>query len=81
MGRWQLQQAKQQFSRLVEMARSEGPQIVTRNGKEVVVVVAVEDYRRMSSDDGAFKRFLAAAPDFDALEIERSTEPARAVEL
>jgi prevent-host-death family protein len=81
MGRWQLQQAKQQFSRLVEMARTEGPQVVTRNGKEVVVVLAVGDYRVLRSDGGSFKRFLAAAPDFDVLEVERSAEPARAVEL
>jgi prevent-host-death family protein len=80
MGRWQLQQAKQQFSRLVEMARTEGPQVVTRNGKEVAVVLAVDDYRSLRSD-GGFKRFLAAAPDFDVLEVERSAEPARAVEL
>ena len=81
MGRWQLQQAKQQFSRLVELARTEGPQVVTRNGKEVAVVLAVGDYQTLRSDGGAFKRFLAAAPDFDALEVERSTEPTRAVEL
>jgi prevent-host-death family protein len=81
MGRWQLQQAKQQFSRLVEMACTEGPQVVTRNGKEVVVVLAVGDYRTLRSDGGGFKRFLAAAPDFDVLEVERSAEPARAVDL
>jgi antitoxin Phd len=81
LGRWQLQQAKQQFSRLVEMARTEGPQIVTRNGKEVAVVLGVGDYRTLRSDGGSFKRFLATAPDFDVLEVERSTEPARTVEL
>jgi prevent-host-death family protein len=76
LGRWQLQQAKQQFSRLVEMARTEGPQVVTRNGKEVAVVLAAVDYRTLRSDGGSFKRFLAAAPDFDVLEVERSAEPA-----
>lgn len=55
---WQLQDAKQQFSRLVERARTEGPQVVTRNGKEVAVVLDVDDYRRLRSDGGAFKRFL-----------------------
>jgi prevent-host-death family protein len=81
LGQWQLQQAKQQFSRLVELARSEGPQVVTRNGKEVAVLLDVDEYRRLRSDKGAFKRFLETAPDFDALEIDRSREPARTVDL
>ena len=81
MSSWQLQDAKQQFSRLVDCARSDGPQVVTRNGKEVAVVLGVEDYRRLRSDGGAFKRFLSEGPDFDALEIERSTDTAPVVEL
>lgn len=81
MARWQLQQAKQQFSRVVDLARREGPQLVTRNGKEVAVVLDVADYRRLCSDGGAFKRFLAAAPDLDELRIERSAERAPTVEL
>jgi prevent-host-death family protein len=78
---WQLQDAKQQFSRLVDRARADGPQVVTRNGKEVAVVLGVEDYRRLRSDGGAFKRFLSDGPDFDALEIERASDTAPVVEL
>jgi len=81
MPRWQLQDAKQQFSRLVDLARSEGPQVVTRHGKEVAVVLAIGDYRRMRSDGGAFKRFLEEAPDFDLLDIERSKERGPVIEL
>ena len=81
MARWQLQQAKQQFSRVVELARREGPQLVTRNGKEVAVVLDVDEYRRLRSDEGAFKRFLTSAPDLDGLPIERSTELSRTIEL
>jgi prevent-host-death family protein len=81
LGSWQLQDAKQQFSRLVDRAREVGPQLVTRNGKEVVVVLAVEDYKRLRSDAGAFKRFLTEGPDFGPLEIERAQDVARVVEL
>lgn len=81
MARWQLQQAKQQFSRVVDLARREGPQLVTRNGKDVAVVLDVAEYHRLRSDGGAFKRFLAAAPDLDELRIERSAEQAPTVEL
>jgi antitoxin Phd len=81
MSSWQVQEAKQQLSRVIDLARREGPQVVTRNGKEVAIVLAIEEYRRLRSDGGAFKRLLEEAPDFDALEIERPGENARAVEL
>ncbi len=77
---WQVQMAKQRFSELVERAVGEGPQVVTRHGREVVVVLAVDEYRRLKGEPD-FKRFLRSAPDFDRLEIERAAETGRAVEL
>lgn len=50
---WQLQDAKQRFSRLVDTARTDGPQVVTRHGREVAVVLSIEDYRRLRGADGA----------------------------
>ena len=79
--RWQLQEAKQRFSELVRHARSHGPQVVTRHGEEVAVVVSIEEYRRLIADLPSFKELLLAAPDLDALEISRSRDPARVVEL
>jgi prevent-host-death family protein len=79
--RWQLQEAKQRFSELVRQARAHGPQVVTRHGEEVAVVVSVEEYRRLTDDQPSFKEFLLAAPDLDALELSRSRAPARVVEL
>ena len=65
---WQLQEAKQRFSELVRRAEREGPQVVTRHGEEVVVVVPAEEWRRMSERDGGekkmdFKEFLMSAPE------------------
>ena len=81
MTRWQLLDAKQQLSLVIERARTEGPQFVTRNGKDVAVLLDIDEYRRLRSDGGAFKRFLTTGPDFEALEIERSTDPPRVVDL
>ena len=44
---WQLQTAKQHVSQLVECARRDGPQVVTKHGKEAAVVVSAEEYRRL----------------------------------
>jgi antitoxin Phd len=45
---WQLQTAKAQFSEVFRRARSEGPQLVTRQGKEAVVILPAEEFDRLS---------------------------------
>jgi prevent-host-death family protein len=79
--RWQLQEAKQRFSELVRHARAHSPQVVTKHGEEVAVVVSIEDYRRLTDELPSFKEFLLAAPDLEELEIQRPREAARIVEL
>lgn len=78
--RWQLQEAKQRFSELIRRVQTQGPQIVTRHGEEVAVVIDIADYRQMRGVED-FKEFLCSAPDMELLEIERSVEPARTVDL
>jgi antitoxin Phd len=78
---WQLQVAKQHFSELVERARREGPQVVTKHGKEAVVVVSAEDYHRLRGDGPNLLDFIRSAPDFDALDLRRAEDRGRDVEL
>jgi prevent-host-death family protein len=70
---WQLQEAQQRFSELVRRTLEEGPQVVAKHGEEVVVVVSVEEFRRMSRNDEKidFKEFLLSAPDLSVLDLER----------
>jgi antitoxin Phd len=46
--RWQLQTAKARFSEVFRRAHSEGPQLVTRQGKEAVVILPAEEFERLS---------------------------------
>lgn len=78
---WQVQEAKQRFSELVRRTLNEGPQVVTRHGEEVVVVVAADEYRRSQRDRPDFKEFLRSGPDFDMLDLERPDRPPREVDL
>jgi prevent-host-death family protein len=78
---WQLQTAKQKFSELVDQAVREGPQIVTRRGREVAVVLSIDEYRRLREGEPDFKRFLLEGPRFDDLEIERSRDTGRQIDL
>jgi len=47
--RWQLQTAKAQFSEVFRRARAEGPQYVTRGGKEAVVIVPAEEFEKLTA--------------------------------
>lgn len=79
---WQLQEAKQRFSELIRSVEVDGPQFVTRHGEEVAVVIDIAEYRRLKGDSSMdFKDFLLSGPQVDDLEIHRSSEPMRDVDL
>ena len=71
---WSLQDAKNKFSAVVEAARRDGPQTVTKRGEPAVVVVAAEEYERLKMLDQekkpSFAEFLLNYPKFDG-EFER----------
>src|SRR5207245_4859519 len=46
--RWQLQTAKARFSEVFRRARSEGPQYVTKAGKEAVVIIPAEEFEKLT---------------------------------
>jgi prevent-host-death family protein len=78
---WQLQTAKQKFSELIDRVLEDGPQVITRHGKEVAVVVAIDEYRRLSGPTPDFKRFLREGPGIHELDLQRDEQLPRDVEL
>ncbi|UFP92988.1 type II toxin-antitoxin system Phd/YefM family antitoxin [Gloeobacter morelensis] len=78
---WQLADAKNRFSDLVERALREGPQTVTKRGIEAVVVLSAEEYRRLSGAKPSFKAYLMQGPSFEGLDLERDQSAERSVEL
>ena len=85
MRRWKLEDAKNRFSDVVRRAQGQGPQLVTRNGKDAVVVLSIEDYGRLTAPDSLVD-FLAASPLADALrdgalDLERRAEAPRDLAL
>lgn len=79
--RWQLQEAKQRFSELVRRTLEEGPQVVTRHGTDVVVVVAAQQYRSSQGQGLDLAEFLLSGPDFNQLDLKRSHQLPRDVGL
>jgi prevent-host-death family protein len=81
-GRWLLQDAKARFSELVRRVRSEGPQHVIVHGRDEVVVIAAEDFRRLDLTGEALVAAIQASPyrDID-IEPRRAPMPVRDVTL
>ncbi|MCP4130748.1 MAG: type II toxin-antitoxin system prevent-host-death family antitoxin [bacterium] len=79
---WKLQDAKMQFSKLVEDAMKKGPQFVTRRGMQAVVIISVKEYENLVSDQPEFKDFLLSCPKMDEdFEIERQKDLPRSIDL
>ncbi len=83
--RWQLQTAKAQFSEVFRRARSEGPQYVTRRGKEAVVILPAEEFERLTQrtrQPRSLVTFFAESPlAYAQLDLERKPDYGRKVEL
>ena len=77
MHTWQLQEAKSRFSEVVELTLKEGPQLVTRRGEEAVVILAADDYRRLSGQTSSLMDCLLNAPRGEPLVLERAREAIR----
>ena len=82
---WQLQTAKAKFSEVFRLARSQGPQRITRQGKEGVVMIADEQYDRLtvkSRQPKSIVQFFRESPLVGVnLDLERDKDTGRDIEL
>jgi antitoxin Phd len=82
MHTWKLEDAKNQFSRVVREALAGKPQRVTRGGRDAVVVVAAEEYERLTRPALGLVDFLSQSPLADVeLDLERPRDFGREIEL
>ena len=69
---WALQDAKSRFSEVVGMVSEKGPQIVTKRGEPVAVVISYRDYKSRAGDEENFVDALLSCPRFSTpLDFER----------
>ena len=83
--RWQLQTAKAQFSEVFRRARERAPQVVTRQGKEAVVIVAIEEFERLThraAQPKSLSKFFADSPlAGSGIDLERRPDYGRPLDL
>jgi prevent-host-death family protein len=78
---WQLGDAKNRFSELVELALAKGPQLVTRRGTPAVMIVSIAEFKKLAGSGSSFKKHLLNGPSFEGLTLDRDPSPARDVRL
>jgi len=78
---WRLRDARNNFSKVVQMARNDGQQTVTLRGRRAAVVLSAEDYDRLLSSKPSFVEHLLSGPAWDDDFIEeldrRGKKPSR----
>jgi prevent-host-death family protein len=79
---WGVAKAKAQFSALIDRALSEGPQSITRNGRNQVVVVAADEWERKTKRKGTLAEFFSNSPLRNSgIKITRDKSKAREIRI
>ncbi len=75
---WQLQEAKNKFSEVVEAALSNGPQVITKRGDDTAVVLSYTDYRKLLLVQKKLTDFFRESPLVGVeLDLSRDSSPLR----
>jgi prevent-host-death family protein len=75
---WQLQEAKNKLSEVIEAALKDGPQIITKRGVETAIVLSYEEYRRMLLNQKKLSEFFRESPLVGVdLDLTRDSSPLR----
>ena len=77
---WQVQEAKQRLSELLRAAQSE-PQVITRHGQDVAVVVDIAHWRGMTGVDVQLVDYLRHGPTVDDLDLTRPGDGPRDADI
>jgi prevent-host-death family protein len=79
---WTVATAKAHLSEVMNRALSEGPQVITRNGRKAVVMVSAEEWEKRTKRKGTLVEFFANSPlRGSKLKIERSKDGFRPIDL
>jgi prevent-host-death family protein len=79
--RWQVQEAKQRFSEVVRLAQAGEPQVVTKHGTAIVVVMDFEHYRQCQGGAATLMEFLRREPLVEVEVPERQRDDPRDIDL
>lgn len=85
---WQVQDAKQRFSEVLRAVASLGPQVITRHGQEIAIIIDTAEYHRLTEPPKNPAEVILGPPYldddadvFDQIEAERKQDMPRDIVL
>lgn len=78
---WQVQEAKQRLSAVLRAAERGEPQVITRHGQDVAVVIDIARYRRLTGVQLELADYLRHGPTFDDLDLPRAEDRPREADI
>lgn len=81
MYKWQLHEAKNKLSHLIDVAMQGKPQCITKRGEEAVVVISMEEYKKMTKPKLGLNKFMLKGAKIDDFAVERVTGKVRKLDV
>jgi prevent-host-death family protein len=82
MEQWQLQDAKNRFSEVVQKALKHGPQLITRRGIKTAVIMSIEEYQKLTKPKTDIVDFFHKSPLKNiGIDLTRDKDAGREVDL
>jgi len=77
---WQIQDAKNKLSEVIERAIQEGPQEITKRGKKTAILLSINDYLKLKRKQKSISDFFRTSP-LSEITFERSKDLPRDIDL
>src|ERR1700733_7277317 len=86
---WQLQEAKQRFSEVIRAVERDGPQVITRHGEDVAVIIDIAEWHKLTTPAADLKDPPLGSPPFEddsiailnEIEAERKQDFGRSIDI
>ena len=76
--KWQIQEAKSKFSELIDEASKNVHQIITKHGKDTAVIISIEEYKKLTQQNGSLVDFFKNSPlAGESINLEREKDKPR----
>lgn len=76
MAEWQLTDAKNRLSEVMNLALTQEPQRVHRRNQSVIII-SEKEYRKLKGKRSHFLEYLIKGPSFEGLDLARDTNESR----
>jgi len=78
--KWQLQEAKVNFSKVISEAGEHGPQYITKHGKDSAVVISIKKFKELTEKKNTLSAFFQDSPLY-GVNLERQKDIDREIDL